>query len=287
MAGAGKDAIGVDWTSAIVYGVDANDTVTGSIYYSSNDTVYGGAGNDTVTGGSGNDLIYGGDNADVAAYSRARGDYTVTQTGDGGYIVGANYGPDGDDTVYSVETRRVPDVEMQIDANTGQICTLAAGAGLTSTTAYDDIITGSSEADQISANGGNDRINAGAGDDVIFADGVGGDALTHVEAGLGTPGNDVVHGGEGNDSISGGGGYDQLHGDEGNDSILGDAGNDTLYGELGDDTLEGVAGAYSSSDTLGVNAGSGGDGNDWINAYGLVNGDAGDDTVYGLSLIHI
>lgn len=60
---------------------------------------------------------------------------------------------------------------------------------------FNDVITGSTQADKINGLGGNDALDGGAG-------------------------NDQIDGGEGNDLIAGGAGSDIIHGGAGNDQIL-------------------------------------------------------------------
>jgi FtsP/CotA-like multicopper oxidase with cupredoxin domain len=92
---------------------------------------------------------------------------------------------------------------------------------------------------------------------------------------VGTPGDDVLTGGNGadviqglggNDTITGAGGNDTLCGGDGNDTVNGNNGNDWVFGELGDDILSGGGG----NDML-----DGGDGND------ALAGNNGNDTCDG------
>ena len=95
---------------------------------------------------------------------------------------------------------------------------------------------------------------------------------------FGTPGNDVliggddddqVFGGPGNDTIQGGGGNDELRGQGGDDSIDGGAGSDVVNGGAGQNTLSGGAG-----DDLVQPIGSGdiADGGDGYDRAGFYNG---------------
>jgi Ca2+-binding RTX toxin-like protein len=115
----------------------------------------------------------------------------------------------------------------------------------------------------------------------------------------GTPGDDVLHGGNGDDTLVGGAGGDQLNGSLGNDVLLGGDGYDYLIGGPGNDTLDGGA----DSDTvsygnatgpvavnLATGLASGADGNDKLagleNVDGsdfndLLTGDDGDNTLQG------
>ncbi len=99
----------------------------------------------------------------------------------------------------------------------------------------DDIIMGTTEADEIFARGGNDFVNGGAGNDTIGG-AAGRDTLE------GGTGNDVVFGAAGDDDVTGGAGNDNIFGGSGNDDLVGGTGNDTLTGGSGNDDLSGGSG---------------------------------------------
>ena len=122
-------------------------------------------------------------------------------------------------------------------------------------------------------------ITTGAGNSTIFLPGetlvvIGdttlqsSDFLNIVPEGTfsGTPGNDLLIGGNFTDVISGLAGDDRIGGGGGDDTLSGNNGNDTLYGGNGND----FAGGASGDDTV-----YGGDGND------TVQGDDGSDKLYG------
>ena len=91
----------------------------------------------------------------------------------------------------------------------------------------EDLLIGSTGADQLFGDGGNDTLLGAEGDDRLFGGG----------------GNDrEIRGGEGNDRLSGGSGCDVLYGERGDDRLLGGNGGDDLYGGLGDDRLVGGRG---------------------------------------------
>jgi Ca2+-binding RTX toxin-like protein len=98
----------------------------------------------------------------------------------------------------------------------------------------------------------------------------------------GTPGDDVLCGGDGNDTINGLGGDDILFGGAGEDTLSGRAGNDVLFGGDNADQIDGGADHDVIHAGAGDDAGSGGvaggAGND------LIFGDAGDDFIVGGSL---
>lgn len=99
----------------------------------------------------------------------------------------------------------------------------------------DDTLTGTPDADKLTAGVGNDRLQAGVGDDELF----GGRDLDTL---IGGEGADTLAGDSGSDLLQGGGGNDVMTGDSGNDTLAGDAGNDRLAGGTGKDDLDGGSG---------------------------------------------
>ncbi|MGB4072523.1 cadherin-like domain-containing protein, partial [Pseudomonas sp.] len=106
---------------------------------------------------------------------------------------------------------------------------------LTSGSASNETLTGTSGNDLIRGYNGNDTLNGGDGNDLIY----------------GGAGNDTLNGGIGNDHLYGGVDNDTLNGDAGNDYLNGEVGNDILNGGDGDDILRGGLG----NDTLTSGAG--------------------------------
>ncbi|MDH6266505.1 Ca2+-binding RTX toxin-like protein [Rhizobium sp. SG_E_25_P2] len=129
-----------------------------------------------------------------------------------------------------------------------------------------DILDGTSSADEIFGYGGQDSLEGRSGNDILRGGG-GNDTLE------GNAGNDILRGDAGEDVLSGGAGNDILYAGEnrgsGNDELSGDAGADILYGSttlgtstLGNCVLDGGAGAdtfYVLTKGTSVNAGSGND----------------------------
>lgn len=82
------------------------------------DVLMGAGGNDTLSGGVGNDTLLGGSGTDVAVFSGNRSAYTITiGSGAKTYSVA---GPDGTDTLVSVETLRFADGDAWIEDAAGQ-----------------------------------------------------------------------------------------------------------------------------------------------------------------------
>jgi Ca2+-binding RTX toxin-like protein len=130
------------------------DTLTGN---SNANVLAGGAGNDTLNGGVGNDTLNGGDGVDTASYSNATSGVTVmlsTTT-----ITEAVGGDQGSDTLTSIEN--------------------LIGA------AYDDTLTGNSDANVLTSGAGNDTLIGGAGNDT-FNLGVYLTAADKIDGGAGT-----------------------------------------------------------------------------------------------------
>ena len=153
------------------------------------------------------------------------------------------------------------------------------GSGVINGTSGNDVIVGSDNADTINGNGG---------DDVI----------------CGRGGPDTIHGNSGNDRVFGESGVDDLFGDAGNDYIDtgGNADGNTAHGGTGNDsfrpdygysvtcTINGLVFTCSASNHLFGDAGNdvflagvaefhGGSGNDRATGFGVLAGDAGDDTL--------
>ncbi|MBK7861546.1 MAG: hypothetical protein IPJ65_23615 [Archangiaceae bacterium] len=133
----------------------------------------------------------------------------------------------------------------------------------------------------------NARVVRGTpGDDVIY----GGEASQKIIGGggndviigggggdriLGGDGDDRLVGGAGGDQVRGGKGNDRLDGGRGNDTLRGDADHDRLAGGIGDDHLLGGAGHDGATGGMGIDVLRGGAGDD------VQRGDAGPDFVDG------
>ena len=114
-----------------------------------------------------------------------------------------------------------------------------------------DVLYGGDGGDTIHGNGGNDIVMGGTGNDTLYGDAgqdrlIGGEGDDYLYAGTGDNDTDtssnMLEGGEGADRLYGSGGSDYLLGGEGNDILNGRAGDDILAGGLGSDTLTGGTG---------------------------------------------
>ena len=125
-------------------------------------------------------------------------------------------------------------------------------------------LSGTSDADQINAAGGNDTVQGNAGNDSIS----GGDGADRLAGAAGDDTvngdnqNDMVFGGAGNDTVSGGMGQDTVFGGSGDDRVSGDGDNDSVLGLAGNDTLFGGNSNDFGSGGAGNDQIFGGDGND-------------------------
>jgi Ca2+-binding RTX toxin-like protein len=169
--------------------------------------------------------------------------------------LGWAYQADGDYTQSVVVSYKITDGEFEVS----QTAHFTAVRPWVQGTEYDDLLIGTTWADDISADAGNDNID-------------------------GRQGNDVISGGAGDDHILGGAGHDTIFGGSGDDILLGQDGNDHLFGGFGDDRLFGGAGNDLLVGAEGADTLDGGDGDDLL--QGGVGDDflldgAGNDVVFG------
>ena len=258
-------------------GTSGVDTITGTAF---GDQILAGAGDDTITGGAGNDTIDGGTGTDTAVFSGVRAGYTVTTTGGTTTVTG----PDGIDTVTTVERLQFSDLTLIVGAGGGQYFAGTGGVDTITGTAFGDQILAGAGDDTVTGGAGNDTIDGGTGTDTAVFSGaragytlstVGGvttvtgpdgtDTLTTVEQlrfadGLfdpngapinsttnGTSGPDVLNGDASGNTINGLGGGDVLNGSAGDDILNGGEGDDVLDGGPGDDLLNGGTGVDTVS----------------------------------------
>ena len=227
-----ENLIGTAQNDTII-GTDGNNSLNGG---AGSDSINAGIGNDTLVGGLGSDTLNGGTGVDLVDYSgsvaiRVNLSFGVSQA------TGV-----GNDLLQNIEN-------------------LISGSG-------NDILTGSSSDNSISAGDGNDTLSGGTGNDILNGgDGI--DTASFVQSAavvvnlsLSTAqvtgaGTDTLLGFE--NAISGSG-NDTLTGNTLDNSLNASAGDDTMVGGLGDDIL--VAG-------IGNDVMDGGDGVDLADYSGL------------------
>lgn len=101
-------------------GGDGNDTITGN---DAANRLAGGGGNDRLQGGRGDDTLVGGNGRDTAVYSGRRGDYEVTDAGNGVWTVRhtASSATEGTDRLEGMEV-------VHFDGDGGQRALVSGGA---------------------------------------------------------------------------------------------------------------------------------------------------------------
>jgi len=78
--------------------------------------IEGGAGRDVLTGFGGNDTLIGKENIDTAVFSSHSAEYAIHNNPDGTWTVAhKNNGPDGTDTLISIERIRFSDISIALD----------------------------------------------------------------------------------------------------------------------------------------------------------------------------
>jgi hypothetical protein len=241
--GAGSDTL---------YGGGGADFLVGE---DDNDTIDGRGGNDTLIGcwygyggeaGNANDTIYGGAGSD-SLYGGDGADFMVGQD-DNDYLKGDNH----NDTLIGCHYGYGGEAGNAND-------TIEGGAG-------SDSLYGGDGADFMVGQDDNDYLKGDAGNDTLIG-------CWYLYGGEAGNANDTIEGGAGNDSLYGGDGADSMAGQEDNDYLKADAGNDTLRGNDGIDSLYGGP----DNDTLYGDS----EVNRPIDALNFLNGEEGDDNLYG------
>jgi len=284
----GEELTHVDIENQVIYqGSDGDDTLfgyydrnetidggAGNDYIDGadgDDVLIGNEGDDQLQGRAGSDIYDGGTGDDKYVYHAAGGHDIVRQTGGGFdglfFQVAADqltFSREGDNLLIVVDGDAEQTVTVEnhflggdaaIDyvqpasgnyLTTQDIANIMAGDN--SEGDYDQVVTGTENAEQLGGSNNRDQIIGLGGDDQLFGFG----------------GADLLQGGDGNDYLAGGGGQ----GTESDDDILeGGLGNDTLYGEGGNDFLVGGAGDdnYYYDENSGVDTiDNSGGGNDYL-----------------------
>lgn len=115
-----------DTQQTYAFVLSGNDTITGSagndglLGYAGDDSIDGGAGNDRLIGGAGNDKLDGGAGVDVAAYSGARANYTITRDASGVSVTDKS-GANGSDKLVNVERLVFGDKTVALDVDAASV----------------------------------------------------------------------------------------------------------------------------------------------------------------------
>jgi Ca2+-binding RTX toxin-like protein len=215
------EAIGDSYDSIErILGSSNADTITGD---AADNYFDGGNGDDVLTGLAGADTLIGGEGADTADYSGSAAAVTIALDGSAGAG-----GDAAGDRLSSIEflTGSAFDDQLTGDSNAN---TLVGGAG-------DDILIGRLGSDRLDGGAGDDTANYALSTSAIVVDMSGGvsrggesegDVLVNVERVIGTDYADVIRGSASADELQGGLDNDVLEGRAGADIIDGGAGLDT------------------------------------------------------------
>jgi len=274
----GQDTRG--YGTDVLTGITTLEGGSGADRFTGNDEhnkLIGNGGNDTLIGGKGNDTLEGGSGQDTAEFSGTRGDYTITDSGNGTFTVADTHaGRDGIDVLKDVRL-----VKFSGDGRTIALTNSnPTDITLTGTSIAEDKAVGSAlgslfgedpEDDPltwslVSDSGGTFGLNSSGTGLVLLK------ALDHETAAehtitvkaedryggvltetftifvrnvvettplvrLGTAIKEQLVGESGNDRLSGLGGNDALFGQIGADTLIGGAGSDTLVGGEGRDVF--------------------------------------------------
>ena len=251
--GAGDDTLNGLAGNDTLIGLAGNDTLNGGL---NDDTLTGSAGGDTLNGDAGTDTAsYVGSDAavsinllaDTASGGHAQGDdlnliENVTGSGFGDVLVGdtlANVlsGGDGDDTLVGgvgADTLNGDDGADTADYN-------ASNAAVTINRQADTASGGHAQGDSLN---GIENVIGSAFNDTLTGN-------TDANQLFGGAGIDTINGGDGVDLIDGGTGDDNLNGGIGGDAdtIVGGAGNDTINVADGNDIVRYTASGFGN-DTI-------------------------------------
>ena len=272
-----------DGADNALYGGDAADTINGQ---AGNDTIHGNGGDDALVGGAGNDILDGGLGADSMHGGAGNDTYFIDNVGDRAYeYTNSSVDDGGIDTVNST-------ISVTLGAyleNLNLLDNAVTGVG----NALNNVITGTSGAnnlkgmagdDTLDGGGGADKMYGGAGNDTYIVDNAGDKVIEDTTTGVDDGGTDTVMSsvtftlgnfienlvltgsanidGTGNalaNTLTGNSGDNKLNGGTGADTMAGGLGNDTYYVDTAGDVVieapgEGIDTVISSiSYILGAN----------------------------------
>ena len=198
------------------------------------DQLEGDAGNDRLYGGRGDDLLFGGPGSDWLS-GDLDDDLLAGAEGNDAFVIGRGWGTDtitdftlGEDGIVLRDDLTFDELTLvQVDNNVE----IRVGDELIAVLEdinRDRLSRADFQAPPI-------EIEGTPGPDVIL----GGDGQQHIRAGAA---DDVLYGNQSRDTIEGGGGNDAIYGGKNNDVLNGGDGDDTIAGDLGNDLVTGGSG---------------------------------------------
>ena len=274
-------AVNVDLFSGVTSGADGTDTlldiaaVQGSPF---DDSITGDSSTNYLFGGKGNDAIASGSNSGSFEEVGATG---PNQFFEFDFVVGEG----GDDTITGGSGLEVADYTMSdspVDVNlttgvaTGDGNDILSGINVVIGSFFDDVLTGNDEDNGFEGGGGADEIEGKNGNDVaIFFAAQPGVDLNLAEGSATAQylraSRHAVEIDESTDALTS---IDDGWGSEGDDSMVGDQFENRFFGFAGNDSFQGDAGDDILSGARGADDADGGDGNDACEAEQEINCEA-------------
>ena len=264
--GAGDDTL---------HGNDGCDTLHGN---DGNDRLFGNAGIDTLNGNDGNDTLDGGDDADTLNGGPGTGDTANYADSDAAVTVSLTSGT-GSGGHAAGDTLTLNTIENLIGSAYNDTLTGDSNANILTGNAGDDTLIGRDGADTHNGGDGTDTASYAAAVTVNLATG------THTGEAQGDTFNsiEIISGSPLNDTLTGNAFANHLQGAAGNDTLVGLAGADTLNGGPGTgDTASYAASTVAVTINLATGTHSGGhaQGDTLTNIENLI-GSSHNDTLSG------
>ncbi len=307
LSGSGNDSINGNGRDNLIKGGAGNDTIAGA---NGNDSLIGGDGDDSLTGGNNDDTLRGGGGNDVLNGGWNSDTYSYVDSDDGDDIIiedvfyADTLSFDEYDHAISIDLAYDALQDVYMGGGTTLRIDLPVGGGVDVENVigskFNDVIKGSSLANEITGGLGNDTLEGRGGNDVyrfdrkIATDNLGTDEIKESVSGggaedvldfsgylegldidLADSGGVVVNESNLNltilDGTGNAAGIEWVIGSSGNDTITGNTqanvleggdGDDVLRGGVGNDSLIGGVGDDTLAGGLGNDSLEGSDGND-------------------------
>ncbi len=242
--GALRNVVDTGAGSDTVFGGNAPDLITGGSLVNEADHLRGGGGQDVVLGGLGADQLFGGPGQDwVVAEPAAVGDVSGTDV----FGVTRSY------SKTPLPAGTLPSSKLLVGGDDADHVVGGDGASVLFGDRYETNPCGTpvlsplstAPAEPTAGSPGRDLILGGDGIDKVKAGGADDRVLAKGGDDLlcGQAGSDEIYAGDGKDTVWGGSGADLAYGEGGDDQVFGNDGDDRLDGGFGVDILEGNDGA--------------------------------------------